>query len=1259
MKTKNYIISLLLLLVFASFALQVQAEEINFPAGSLVIPMDSFYQSDDDGGILEAFGMVFYLLNHRTDGDPDITLYWMINQDKVDIGDSDVEIEVTAAGLTAYGADAVAKLYDHDNTSSDLTMNTGDSSLKVTYSGGPFIISADDAGKARAIIDLANWDAVDVHQIQVPFAAEVYQQLRGTPPRIALMNDSEATDSGNAEILEAYLRLAGICTDIYDVVTPCQIRDGKLTEGDGYDFLWAPHWEGYKKYGNDDDICSADTDSVTEVEEIVLKVQEFLLGGKALLAECASIEVFEHSENGRFLTDKGFGHNDGTNNSEDIIYNDVTVPNAQVGDFTYEPEGGHLHNWRPFETGDSYNLEDYGGLPDVSGGKSVYNDTVNRYVIDNTGWDYYVGGNAYGNTENGYVVYLGGHKYAKCDGAVGDLIIENNIHLMEFEFDQDLSKEIVTLEVNYTVGVTPHTTTISFDVSDPFTAISGDPLEIDISTGKRDKKKLKDITFTNLGTDDISVDSMKFTWTAGDKTPQYIKKGINLKLDKLILWNAATASGIELDHEDFIIDGIYVDTGAANCSNNDDCEWTNVAGVRYILNSLFNIKAHIISKEYVRAAPIIKFPWLYQGSFEYPNGRGHFRRLDVRTGATANDGGITYELDDAEWDTANGGIRSADDDGRYIYTTQPDNWSSKVTFSVGNVAALDTLLDITPGNGDNTAEEAVITRVRGKYWNPDHFNSDDGSYGAWVELTNRLGGIEHSAPVIVDIGRTTGRPEMAYVGDLHGMLHAIETSSGDEKWAYIPSAVLGKLQNDRNDDNAYHNFAAVDGSPTAVDVYYDPPNIGAPGDSDEYDKQWRTILSTPGGKGGQYVFTLDITDPTDDEDGWSVLWEYTGDTILSYTDGTNDNFFTVGATITVDGDETGDPAKATGVIESIEKNDSDGGDLVLKDITGIFDIGDVVADDPKTLTVSKVIEMGNASRVSIGKLQWPIKNEAGEITDYETKYVVFVSTGFSKISTSVGGINVFAIDLQTGERLWYFSESYIDSVNDIPGAITLYDVDGDKFADRLYVGDMNGRMWELDTLTGTNPHGTETVGGVEKQIPLWNAGVGNPISVSPAIIKKDDSVIIVFGTGGADWAANDSVYKVYAIDATTPNTNKSYNVGGGTDYWITTLPVGEKVWSSPTIFKNQIYLATASGSMESTDPSNDLAGAGKLRIFNLDDGSEPEDAQDIGKVRGSIYIDRDQVYMTTIDNQIIRIGDGTFSEDIKRAAIKAWHHVEE
>ena len=468
---KNKTLIIITFIVFVCLPLKALAAEMNFPAGSLIIPMDSSYQSDDDGGILEAYGLVFYLLSHLDSEDEnDITVYWSINQEKTTINGVDFQIEDT----TLSSPNAAVEVYDHDGTTSTLTYKTGDTFDKVTYLGAPFIIDAADAAKAKSIIDTITWAAVDVHEALVPFAAPIHREMIGTPPKIALLNNSENWTGGNALILESYLRLAGICSDVYDVVSPYQVmdgilttgQDGVLTTGDEYDFLWAPHWTGYGNYKNDTRTPSGDWNSpdatgngVDDVEDIIIKIREFLDEGKALFGECASIEVFEHSENGRFLTDLSFGHNEGTNDEDDIIYNDLHTAYAQVGDFNFDPEGGHLHNWRPHVTGDKYSLSpepDESGFPPslvTAGSPSVYNSTVKRFVIDNTGWDYYVGGYLDGDTSKGYVVYLGGHKYGSCGNSTLSSRMETTTaHEINFEFEKDIDDEILTLVVEYDDG---------------------------------------------------------------------------------------------------------------------------------------------------------------------------------------------------------------------------------------------------------------------------------------------------------------------------------------------------------------------------------------------------------------------------------------------------------------------------------------------------------------------------------------------------------------------------------------------------------------------------------------------------------------------------------------------------------------------------------------------------------------------------------------------------------------------------------------
>ncbi len=132
-----------------------------------------------------------------------------------------------------------------------------------------------------------------------------------------------------------------------------------------------------------------------------------------------------------------------------------------------------------------------------------------------------------------------------------------------------------------------------------------------------------------------------------------------------------------------------------------------------------------------------------------------------------------------------------------------------------------------------------------------------------------LGDIINGAPVFVgkppfaytDAGYTNfvssktnpARPPMIYVGANDGMLHAFSASTGIEKWAYVPGAVMPKMF--RLADSEY---------PTSHESYVDAePAIG-----DIYDKAagaWKTILVGGLGLGGKAYYALDITDPDNPE----------------------------------------------------------------------------------------------------------------------------------------------------------------------------------------------------------------------------------------------------------------------------------------------------------------------------------------------------------------------------------------------------------
>ncbi len=153
------------------------------------------------------------------------------------------------------------------------------------------------------------------------------------------------------------------------------------------------------------------------------------------------------------------------------------------------------------------------------------------------------------------------------------------------------------------------------------------------------------------------------------------------------------------------------------------------------------------------------------------------------------------------------------------------------------------------------------------------------------ERKSVLGDIINSKPVHVgkppfgytDAGYTAfktsqvNRKKVVYVGANDGMLHALDAATGEELWAYVPTAVmpnLYKLADVKYGSNTSqpHTYF-VDGKTVQGDVYIN----GA----------WKTILVGGLNKGGRAYYALDVTDP----DAPEALWEFTDDNLgLTYSD---------------------------------------------------------------------------------------------------------------------------------------------------------------------------------------------------------------------------------------------------------------------------------------------------------------------------------------------------------------------------------------
>ena len=109
-----------------------------------------------------------------------------------------------------------------------------------------------------------------------------------------------------------------------------------------------------------------------------------------------------------------------------------------------------------------------------------------------------------------------------------------------------------------------------------------------------------------------------------------------------------------------------------------------------------------------------------------------------------------------------------------------------------------------------------------------------------------------------------GRRRMVYLPANDGMLHAFDARTGQERWAFLPSAVLPELWR-LADNNWSNDFRFLhDGTPVAGDVC---PMMPA---SRCNASQWRTILVGGLGAGGRAYYALDVTQP----DQPALLWQF-------------------------------------------------------------------------------------------------------------------------------------------------------------------------------------------------------------------------------------------------------------------------------------------------------------------------------------------------------------------------------------------------
>jgi len=224
---------------------------------------------------------------------------------------------------------------------------------------------------------------------------------------------------------------------------------------------------------------------------------------------------------------------------------------------------------------------------------------------------------------------------------------------------------------------------------------------------------------------------------------------------------------------------------------------------------------------------------------------------------------------------------SGDNDTRVIYTW---DGTKRVPFTATDLSAtqlayfdntkLSQYADWNAAQKLAATPAAMIKALRGQDHNEDQ--DRDITYPAYQRLYRDrekvLGDIIHSQPVYVKAppfsftdptyatfkAANAGRVSNLYVQSNDGMLHAFDALTGQERWAYIPPAILQDMWHllDVNYENNHRYY--LDGPLSMMDT--------------KVNGTWKTILIGGFGKGARGYYTLDVTDPTNPQ----PLWNFTG-----------------------------------------------------------------------------------------------------------------------------------------------------------------------------------------------------------------------------------------------------------------------------------------------------------------------------------------------------------------------------------------------
>ncbi len=239
----------------------------------------------------------------------------------------------------------------------------------------------------------------------------------------------------------------------------------------------------------------------------------------------------------------------------------------------------------------------------------------------------------------------------------------------------------------------------------------------------------------------------------------------------------------------------------------------------------------------------------------------------------------------------------------------------------------------------------------------------------------------------------------------------------------------------------------------------------------------------------------------------------------------------------------------------------------------------------------------------------------GKIQDgSDGKEVFFIGGGYDENQDSgpdagedARGRAIYIADAITGDLVWKYS--YVENpfmVHSIPSDIARVDTTGDGYIDRLYVGDMGGKVWRLD-IGSTSP--SSWTGKL-----LFDSGGRRKVFYPPDVCLENGGQwyeMLFFGTGDrADPRDVTVSNRIYAIkDKNGPTLTESdlqdvtdtlLNDTDTANGWYIRLNrhLGEKILSSPVVYFGTAYFTSFIPDSEQFDDIC-YVGQGRAALYAL------------------------------------------------------------